>query len=698
MKKTLAEYINNLKNQLYTIENWELSEAVEQIAETYKAMLQYLTKGVEDPNAEKMQGQLWTQTLSLQQRVLRLKRLKDSPSSKYSTMQREVQNLDINSLLTRLELNDDAEREEEDIVKLFKWTLTSDQWKTADYEVMMQLLTSSDVSDKAKAVMIAATGLATLDFLDEKKLMLLLDAYLIDNKEISMRALVCLILALRKEQDKLNMYPEIVSRLEIFSGDEGFVQDSYNILIQLQMSSLTDKVASKIREDIMPSIVKGSTTLKKQMGMLEINEKMTENGENPEWLKANAEDDSKAEEKMREMTDMQLNGEDVYMATFAMLKGYRFFNETAHWFYPFTTDDPALTNMKELMGSENGRFIRALLNNSPFCNSDKYSLCLLTNSLGMGGFGSIAQQMEAQMADMDEEEKSAILDEKTNRQHKRSYYSRSFIFDLYRFHYIYGYRNEFYNPFLDAQQNLFSPLQIASLRNLSDNSSLLLDHAEFLMRKEYYAMALQEFIVYSKTNEATAELYQKIGFCQQKLENWEAAKQNYIMADSIKPSSKWTLSHLGKVCKMLADYKTAMDCYSQLCDMDEENIHYLLRLAEAQAKQKLLKEAISTLYKANYLSPNSDKVRRQLAICLMQNKEEEKALTFMDAAIDKGVAYMVMGKNAEAYNNLKIAFSETKDKKVFAQQLEQAAQPYYDVAMLKTLETELLYDSVITEL
>ena len=132
--------------------------------------------------------------------------------------------------------------------------------------------------------------------------------------------------------------------------------------------------------------------------------------------------------------------------------------------------------------------------------------------------------------------------------------------------------------------------------------------------------------------------------------------------------------------------------------MDEENIHYLLRLAEAQAKQKLLKEAISTLYKANYLSPNSDKVRRQLAICLMQNKEEEKALTFMDAAIDKGVAYMVMGKNAEAYNNLKIAFSETKDKKVFAQQLEQAAQPYYDVAMLKTLQTELLYDSVITEL
>ena len=698
MKKTLAEYINNLKNQLYTIENWELSEGVEQIADTYKAMLQFMANGVEDPNAKQMQAQLWTQALTLQQRVLRLKRLKESPSSKYSTMQREVQKLDMSSLLTRLELNDDAEREEEDIVQLFKWTLTSDQWKTGDYELMMQLLTSPDVSDKAKAVMITAAGLASLDFLDERKIMLLLDAYLIENKEVSQRALVCLILILRKNQTVIRMYPEIMSRIDIFCGDEGFVHDCYTILMQLQMSSLTDKVASKIREDIMPSIVKGSTQLKKQMGLLEINEKMTENGENPEWLKHNEEDDSKAEEKMREMTDMQLNGEDVYMATFAMLKGYRFFNEMAHWFYPFTTDDPALNNMKELMGSDNGRFIKALLNNSPFCNSDKFSLCLLTNSLGLGGFGAIAQQMEAQMADMEEEEKAAILDEKTNRQHKASHFSRSFIFDLYRFYYIYGYRNEFYNPFVDAQQNLFSPLEIEPLRNLTHNSRLLLDHAELLMRKEYYGMALNEFVIYSKQEEATAELYQKIGFCQQKLEHWEAAKQNYIMADSIKPNSKWTLSHLGKVAKMSADYKMSMDAYQQLCDIDEENTHYLQRLAEAQEKMHLLTDAISTLYKANYLSPNSEKIRRQLALCLMQNKEEEKALTFMDDAIDKGVAYMAMGKNADAYANLKIACQQAKDRKDFAQQLEQAAQPYYDAGMLTEQQTELLYDSVITEL
>ena len=141
-----------------------------------------------------------------------------------------------------------------------------------------------------------------------------------------------------------------------------------------------------------------------------------------------------------------------------------------------------------------------------------------------------------------------------------------------------------------------------------------------------------------------------------------------------------------------------MDAYRQLCDIDEENTHYLQRLAEAQEKMHLLTDAISTLYKANYLSPNSEKIRRQLALCLMQNKEEEKALTFMDDAIDKGVAYMAMGKNADAYTNLKTAYEQAKDRKDFAQQLEQAAQPYYDAGMLTEQQTELLYDSVITEL
>ena len=240
MKKSLAEYINSLKNQLYSIENWELTESVEQIADTYKAMLQFMAKGVEDPNAAQMQSQLWTKALSLQQRINRLRWLKDKPSSRYSTMCREVQGKDINATIDRLELTQDAGQIEADTVLLFKWALTSDQWKSSDYELCMRLLTSDEITDKPKAVCIAGVMLSNLEYYDERKLILLLDAYLLDNPMLSQRALVGIVLSLRKDAELIEHSSEILSRLDIFFGDDTFVRDTYNILIQLQISQTSD--------------------------------------------------------------------------------------------------------------------------------------------------------------------------------------------------------------------------------------------------------------------------------------------------------------------------------------------------------------------------------------------------------------------------------------------------------------------------
>ena len=699
MDKTLAEYIKSLKNQLITLENWELSEALEQVSDTYTAMLKFHMQGAHDPKSTLMQKNLWSRVQSIQQRIWRLRRLKDYPIGKYSTALREVRDIDISSLATRLELvGKDQGAQEQFIVQLFKWTLSSDQWKNGEYEICMQILTSDNISGKAKAVMVAAVNLSNLEYFDEHKMMFLLDAYLLDDKEISQRALVGIVLSLRKDAELIGYFPDIEGRLDILCDDDTFVLDSYTVLVQLQMSSLTNQVSNKIRDDIMPSIVKGSAKLKKQMGMLEINDKLTENGENPEWLKVNEENDSKAEEKIREMTDMQLNGEDVYMATFAMLKGFRFFNEMAHWFYPFTIDDPELSEFKAIMESDNGRFMRALLNNSPFCNSDKYSLCFLTGTLGNGGFEAIANQMEAQMSDLDEEEKSAMLDENTNRQHKTSYYSRLYIFDLYRFYNLYGFRTEFYNPFADAQKKLFSPLEISPLRKLTTHAAMLLDHADFLMRKEYYREALAEFDIYGQNAEHSVELFQKIGFCHQKLQEWEKAKQNYITADSIKPNSKWTLSHLGKVCILAGDYESALSCYRLLCEMDEENTHYLLRYAEMQKRNDLLSDAIDTLYKANYVSPDSPRIRRQLALYLLENKQTDKAIDFLDTSIDQGLAHIVAGNIAEAYNCLSTAYHLLPTKEDFSEHFKEAAQLFFDANLLTPLQTELFYDAILQEI
>ena len=43
-------------------------------------------------------------------------------------------------------------------------------------------------------------------------------------------------------------------------------------------------------------------------------------------------EDSDFADKIKEMQEMQKQGEDIYMPTFSLLKNYPFFNEFHHWF------------------------------------------------------------------------------------------------------------------------------------------------------------------------------------------------------------------------------------------------------------------------------------------------------------------------------------------------------------------------------
>ena len=58
------------------------------------------------------------------------------------------------------------------------------------------------------------------------------------------------------------------------------------------------------------------------------------NDMNPDW--EDAFEKSGLGDKLREMNELQLEGADVYMSTFAALKNYPFFREVHNWFYPFS--------------------------------------------------------------------------------------------------------------------------------------------------------------------------------------------------------------------------------------------------------------------------------------------------------------------------------------------------------------------------
>ena len=83
--------------------------------------------------------------------------------------------------------------------------------------------------------------------------------------------------------------------------------------------------------------------------------------ENPEWSEIL--EQSGIADKLQELTELQMEGADVYMSTFSMLKSFPFFNETAHWFLHF---DPEFSAVQDLFQQQDQSLVAAFLKNNIF--------------------------------------------------------------------------------------------------------------------------------------------------------------------------------------------------------------------------------------------------------------------------------------------------------------------------------------------
>lgn len=100
------------------------------------------------------------------------------------------------------------------------------------------------------------------------------------------------------------------------------------------------------------------------------------------------------------MNELQLEGADVYMSTFAALKNYPFFREVLNWFYPQQAIDYVLKAMKQA-GNQGGSLLDLILQSGFFSNSDKYSLFFTIHQLPQSQQDMMLSQLnEQQVAEL----------------------------------------------------------------------------------------------------------------------------------------------------------------------------------------------------------------------------------------------------------------------------------------------------------
>lgn len=704
INKSFTEYLYKVHSVVDSLKNWDLSNQLEQIESTYSTMLHYMNQGIVDPDVKHLIGHLWHTAISVEINALRFSRIQQQPNKPYCVAARE--NRADTQLLAYLNVFKGREYKDSDIVKLFNAIWSDGTWSNNKTDEVLNFIMNEDIESRIKSILVSAITLSLTESFDANKLSCLFNCYLTDDIEVSQRALVGLIIAVRQHDNLISFFPEITTWIESMTNDETFVKQFYSVLMQLQMSALTEKTSNKIREDIMPQIKFASKNARKEMGFLEIRQELTINGENPEWIEpedVNLEDQAAAEkaerlaqEKMREMAEMQFDGEDIYMANFCFLKRFSFFNQMPHWFYPFTINEPCIQDTLTRANWFTNKLQSILFNGSPFCNSDKYSFLFITEMLGDNGIKDIKEQLESTINSIEEEQQGAVLEAAQQRYRQAKHVARSYIFDLYRFFNVHPNHAEFNSPFTDKS---FSPLHISAFAPLLQYKELLLQFADFLIRKQLYSDALDIFnLDCLRTETENYKYWQKKGFCYQRLNDHAKAKDCLIKADSLKPHSKWTLSHLAKSALKTDDYREALDCYQQLMNMEEENTQFMLHYAECCIKMHKYSKALTTLYKANYLNPDNTTISHYIVQCLIIKGEKEKALTYTTNGISKGVLLAELGHIQEAIEQFRIVYKQNiKNNKPASDLMKSINNFMSDIKGINTDMIGLVHDAAMAE-
>lgn len=620
-KRSLRDALDSLKNILDMHPDSQLLGKLEEVRTTYEYMLKYMLEGVEDPDRMKVYDKLLDTAYYLNDR-LRINRLAPLSTRYYYDRLRFYQlvparsisdlQLDLEAFMGNLA---DRKRHEEAAAELFYRTWLSVRWTEKEEKEAKELLQSVLVPENDLALFVSALTLSLTVSFDIRKFMLLLDAYEQPSLQVNQRALVGIAFLVMLYDPRLAIYPEINARIQLLNENPSFGKNLATIQIQLLRTRETQKIDRKMREEIIPEVMRNMNQLNPKLGIEETDEESFSEDRNPDW----ADSRSKLNDKLKEMSELQMEGADVYMTTFAQLKSFPFFREFSNWFLPFDPNHSAIIQsvgqqslQKSLLGN--------MLQSGFFCNSDKYSFCFTLTQIPENQREMMAQQLEEQYSGEKEALKESLADPRPE------IVSNQYIHDLYRFYKLYPRRHEYRDLFNES----FDLHNTTTLFEVLNNVSHLKDVAEYLFQKNYFSDAYFIYRDIEDKSGADAEMYEKMGYCCQKEKLYEEAIHYYKQADLLKPDNVWINRHVAICYRQSRQYEKAVEYYKKVESVEPENLNLLIQIGHCYAELKQYNEALSYFFKVDYLKPDQIKIWRAIAWCSFLSGKEEQAVKFYE--------------------------------------------------------------------
>lgn len=629
-KRQLKAAINRLREYATLYPEVRAVERIEHIAADYQLMLDYMERGFKDERRQELYDDLLHRMCALESdtrvadkcrrssfmsNALRMtvKTNWDNEFVRYS-----LENFVTDVAMLSLQSDDEQkqkkqqlfERHEAFMSELFRKLWLSTQWGESTAQFYQDLLLSPAVDAGDVLIMESAITLACRMQFDFLKLRTLLNVYTrATDERIRQRALVGWVLSLSDDPSTALYADDIERMVGDVCADENVRRELLELQMQIFLCLNAEQDNQTIQSDIFPSIMKNNNLRITRFGIEE-----KEDDPMQDILDPGAADRAmeEMEKTMQRMMDMQKQGADIYFGGFSLMKKHAFFNDISHWLTPFYKDNPALRAVVERM--QGTSLLQNLVENGPFCDSDKYSFALTIVQV----IDTLPPSVREMVGTAEALGPIAPREE----QNSPAWFRRMYLQDLYRFYRLFPFKHEFNSPF--DNQPLFFALKAFSNVDWGQQAAEL---GTFLLK--YRRMnELRELLNKSTANSQSARLLLLQAKCSQYFgEGNDIACYQKVL--DMEPDNEVALRNMGQHHFANEHYAEAEQCYRKLLEIHPDKKSYMMSLAVALLYQGQTDEAMPLVYKLDYQYPGDLNVKRTQAWGLMaQNRLEQAHETY----------------------------------------------------------------------
>ena len=611
-------------------------DKVSELETTYKYLLHFMSEGHDDPSRQQMLNEIRDGLYKINDLVFRTSLLSDSADS-YSTAKRlellkkssfNVKKIELVDALNNSSGQEKTESEcmtydqVQAINSLFNYVWTIFGAEPAEYQAISEALIGDDLPDYVKASLLSALLLGNTSFFDSEALNVLLDVYDSPvNPLIKVRALVAIFIIILIHSERILLNSNLKSRILLMKEDPDMKELFNDLLIDLIRTYDTERVSTKMREELIPGLMKIKPDIIDKMRNLASDSEDYLSEINPQW--EDLIEESGIKDKLQEINDMQMEGADVMMTTFSNLKTFPFFNQISNWFLPFICNHPEINSLEPNNAETSISRLKIAM-----CDSDIYSFMLSMKSLPDSNRQMMLKNMSQQIKQAEEVLTSAVGEtEKTMLSREIKHYLQ----DIYRFFKLYRKKDDFKDPFINAASGkmIGSAMEIIGLKS----SSIRLA-AEFYFKYKYFKEAASMFELLNELESDDFGIWEKIGYCYDRLQQYQNALDWYKKSEIINPDNLWLQKKIAICLKNNGDFINALLYYDKALIQDPENYHLLISSGQCLLEAGEYEKALQNFYHAEYLKPERKDSKRAIAWTLLLSKEYEKAEKKYDQLIN----------------------------------------------------------------